>query len=142
MNTNNKNVDELIKDAEQAFLNSRQQEKKALDEIVKYNDKINDKIFTYQLFFLAAYISLVAIPTISISPYWLFFPIGCIFRLMWIDFALMEFFRKLSVITELSKRERERLAHKQKYINFVSLEVVIETLALTILFMICLIKMH
>lgn len=56
------NVEALIKESEESIQRMEKVPGKANDEIVKYFDRIHDKLFAYQLFFLAGYISLVAIP--------------------------------------------------------------------------------
>ena len=75
------NVESLIKESDEIMQRMDKVEEKAKDEIVKYFDRIHDKLFAYQLFFLAGYISLVAIPSIDVSPWLLIIPIFCVARL-------------------------------------------------------------
>ena len=58
----NDTIEELIKESDENMQRMDKVEEKAKDEVVKYFDRIHDKLFAYQLFFLAGYISLVAIP--------------------------------------------------------------------------------
>lgn len=110
-------------------------EEDGVKDIIKYFDRIHDKLFAYQLFFLAGYISLVAIDKTSISPWWLLIPIGCIVRLIWIDYKMMNRSRTLAKITKISKAERDKLDIDIKAINTSSLEVILESIIMTGFFM-------
>ena len=84
------NVEALIKESEESIQRMEKVPGKANDEIVKYFDRIHDKLFAYQLFFLAGYISLVAIPSINASPWLLIIPIACVWTLTYLDWKMME----------------------------------------------------
>ena len=112
----------------------------AKDEIVKYFDRIHDKLFAYQLFFLAGYISLVAIPSIDVSPWLLIIPISCVARLIHLDWRMMERNRILSDVKNQSKRQMDQLDEKQMRINRQSLEIILESLVTTIIFIFVLLK--
>ncbi len=123
-----------IEEIDAAFDRMQKFEKEQQAEIIRYFDRLHDKLLAYQLFFLAGYISLVAIEKISISPWWLLIPIGCISRLIYIDYAMMERSRKLSQFTSLDEAERDQALIMINVINRVSLEVILETILITILF--------
>ncbi len=128
-------VKEMIEECEDIFMRMKLAEKEANQQIVKYFDRIHDKLFAYQLFFLAGYISLIAIPSIQISPWWLIVPFSCIFRLLYIDWRMMEINRKASDITNMPSAEIKRLYKKQQSINLNSLEVILETIVVTVVFL-------
>ena len=107
------NVESLIKESNEIMQRMDKVEEKAKDEIVKYFDRIHDKLFAYQLFFLAGYISLVAIPSIDVSPWLLIIPIFCVARLIHLDWRMMENNRILSDIKNQSKRQLDKLNEKQ-----------------------------
>lgn len=132
-------IEKITKECDEIFDRFKKIEDDAIPNITKYFDRIHDKLFAYQLFFLAAYISLVAIPTISLSPWWLLIPIGCIARLIWIDYKMMEYNRTLSNITKISTEKREKITKTIQNINTFSLEVIFESVILTVFFMIFLI---
>ena len=134
------NVESLIKESDEIMQRMDKVEEKAKDEIVKYFDRIHDKLFAYQLFFLAGYISLVAIPSIDVSPWLLIIPIFCVARLIHLDWRMMENNRILSDIKNQSKRQLDKLNEKQMWTNMQSLEVILESLVTTAIFIFVLLK--
>ena len=134
------NVETLIKESDEIMQRMDKVEEKAKDEIVKYFDRIHDKLFAYQLFFLAGYISLVAIPSIDVSPWLLIIPIFCVARLIHLDWRMMEHNRVLSDVKNQSKRQLGQLNEKQMWTNMQSLEVILESLVTTALFIFVLLK--
>ena len=134
------NVESLIKESDEIVQRMDKVEEKAKDEIVKYFDRIHDKLFAYQLFFLAGYISLVAIPSIDVSPWLLIIPIFCVARLIHLDWRMMEHNRILSDVKNQSKRQLDQLNEKQMWTNMQSLEVILESLVTTAIFIIVLLK--
>ena len=134
------NVESLIKESDEFMKRMDKVEEKAKDEIVKYFDRIHDKLFAYQLFFLAGYISLVAIPSIDVSPWLLIIPIFCVARLIHLDWRMMEHNRILSDVKNQSKRQLDQLNEKQIWTNMQSLEVILESLVTTAIFIIVLLK--
>ena len=136
----NDTIEELIKESDEIMLRMDKVEEKAKDEIEKYFDRIHDKLFAYQLFFLAGYISLVAIPSIDVSPWLLIIPIFCVARLIHLDWRMMENNRILSDIKNQSKRQLDKLNEKQMWTNMQSLEVILESLVTTVIFIFVLLK--
>ena len=127
-----RDVDEMIKECDEIFKRFDNEEERAKNEIVKYFDRIHDKLFAYQLFFLAGYISLIAIPSISISVWWLILPVFGVGRLIHIDWKMMEQNRKLSNITALNFNQIKELEKEQRLININSLEVILESILTTV----------
>ena len=125
-------VDKMLKECEAIFYRFDKEEERAKSEIVKYFDRIHDKLFAYQLFFLAGYISLIAIPSISISVWWLLIPVFCVSRLIYIDWRMMEQNRKVANIKNLSLEQITKLNQGQNLINRYSLEVILESAITTI----------
>ena len=134
------NVESLIKESDEIMQRMDKVEEKAKDEIVKYFDRIHDKLFAYQLFFLAGYISLVASPSIDVSPWLLIIPIFCVARLIHLDWRMMEHNRILSDVKNQSKRQLDQLNEKQMWTNMQSLEVILESLVTTAIFIFVLLK--
>ena len=132
------NVEALIEENEERIQRMDKVEEKAKDEIVKYFDRIHDKLFAYQLFFLAGYISLVAIPSIDVSPWLLIIPIFCVARLIHLDWRMMEHNRILSDVKNQSKRQLDQLNEKQMWTNMQSLEIILESLVTTVIFILVL----
>ena len=128
------NVEALIKESEESIQRMEKVPGKANDEIVKYFDRIHDKLFAYQLFFLAGYISLVAIPSINASPWLLIIPIACVWRLIYLDWKTMEQNRRLSDLGNQNKLQMDLLKENQKKINQQSLEVILESVITTVIF--------
>ena len=133
-------MESLIKGSDEIMQRMDKVEEKAKDEIVKYFDRIHDKLFAYQLFFLAGYISLVAIPSIDVSPWLLIIPIFCVARLIHLDWRMMEHNRILSDVKNQSKRQLDQLNEKQMWTNMQSLEVILESLVTTAIFIFVLLK--
>ena len=128
------NVENLIKESEEIMQRMDKVEEKANDEIVKYFDRIHDKLFAYQLFFLAGYISLVAIPSIHVSPWLLIIPAFCIARLIHLDWRMMEHNWVLADLKNQNKHKLDKLNEKQMWTNMQSLEVILESMVTTIIF--------
>ena len=131
---------ELLKESGEVMRNLDKEEEKAKDEVVKYFDRIHDKLFAYQLFFLAGYISLIALPSICVSVWWLVIPVFCVFRLIYIDWRMMEQNRFRLDLSNKSLREIKVHNDEQININRQSLEVILESIVTTIGFVIMLIK--
>lgn len=125
-------VDEMLRDCEDIFKRFDNEAERAKGEIVKYFDRIHDKLFAYQLFFLAGYISLIAIPSINISVWWLLLPVFGVGRLIHIDWKMMEQNRKIANINQLTSIQIEELNKELRTININSLEVILESILTTI----------
>ena len=134
------NVEALIKENEEIMQRMDMVEEKAKDEVVKYFDRIHDKLFAYQLFFLAGYISLVAIPSIHVSPWLLIIPVFCVARLIHLDWRMMEHNRVLADLKNQNKHKLDKLNEKQMWTNMQSLEVILESMVTTIIFIFVLLK--
>ena len=134
------NVENLIKESEEIMQRMDKVEEKAKDEVVKYFDRIHDKLFAYQLFFLAGYISLVAIPSIHVSPWLLIIPVFCVARLIHLDWRMMEHNRVLADLKNQNKHKLDKLNEKQMWTNMQSLEVILESMVTTIIFIFVLLK--
>lgn len=134
------NVEALIKESEEIMQRMDVVEEKAKDEVVKYFDRIHDKLFAYQLFFLAGYISLVAIPSIHVSPWLLIIPVFCVARLIHLDWRMMEHNRVLADLKNQNKQKLDKLNEKQMWTNMQSLEVILESMVTTIIFIFVLLK--
>ena len=133
-------VEEMLKECEDIFKRFDNEEKRAKGEVVKYFDRIHDKLFAYQLFFLAGYISLVAIPSIHVSPWLLIIPAFCIARLIHLDWRMMEHNRVLADVKNQNKYQLDKLNEKQMWTNMQSLEVILESIMTTIIFIFVLLK--
>ena len=126
------NFEKGVKECEEVFQRMKNEEENAQKEVIKYFDKIHDKLFAYHLFFLAGYISLIANPEISISIWCLLIPVFCVMRLIYIDWKMMEQYRKIANLTNLESKEIDKLNKEQNSINKYSLEVVLETIITTV----------
>ncbi len=128
------NVENNIKECEEIMRRMDKVEERATDEIVKYLDRIHDKLYAYQLFFLAGYISLVAIPSINASPWLLIIPIACVWRLIYLDWRMMEQNRELSDSKNQNQLQMDKLGVNQVKITQQSLEVILESVITTVIF--------
>ena len=128
------NVENNIKECEEILRRMDKVEERAIGEIVKYLDRIHDKLYAYQLFFLAGYISLVAIPSISASPWLLIIPIACVWSLIYLDWRMMEQNRGLSDFKNQNQLQMDKLGENQVKITQQSLEVILESVITTVIF--------
>ena len=128
------NVENNINECEEIMRRMDKVEERATDEIVKYLDRIHDKLYAYQLFFLAGYISLVAIPSINASPWLLIIPIACVWRLIYLDWRMMEQNRELSDSKNQNQLQMDKLGVNQVKITQQSLEVILESVITTVIF--------
>ena len=116
-------VKDIIKEGEECIQRMHKVEEDAKFEVVKYFDRIHDKLFAYQLFFLAGYISLVAIPSIDASPWLLILPVSCVWRLIYLDWKMMGPNRRLSDQMNQNKLKIDLLNENLEKINQQSLEI-------------------
>lgn len=126
--------DEIIAEAEKTLKKMEKLEEKAEQSclnIEKYFDRINDKLFSYQLFILAGYISLMVIPDFRICSLWLLIPFSCIIRLIFIDYNMMEYHRSFSNIMKLTAEQRKQIPEKSNKATLQSLEVILESVIST-----------
>ena len=127
-------VKDIIKDGEECIQRMHKVEEDAKFEVVKYFDRIHDKLFAYQLFFLAGYISLVAIPSIDASPWLLIIPVSCVWRLIYLDWKKMGQNRRLSDLMNQNKLQIDLLNENLEKINQQSLEIILESVITTVIF--------
>ena len=116
-------VKDIIKDGEECIQRMHKVEEDAKFEVAKYFDRIHDKLFAYQLFFLAGYISIVAIPSIDASPWLLIIPVSCVWRLIYLDWKMMGPNRRLSDLMNQNKLKIDLLNENLEKINQQSLEI-------------------
>lgn len=128
------NVEALIKENEAIMKIMDKVEEKAKDEIVKYFDRMHDKLFAFQLILLAGYIAVVLIPSVGGSPWLLILPILCVARMIHLDWRMMEHNRVLADVKNRNKRQIDKLNEKQMWTNLQSIEILLESIAMSALF--------
>jgi len=104
-----------------------------LADLVKYFDRINDKLFQLNNMIIAGYFALIVIKP-NTSSWLIFIPIINFFLLLFVDWQMMEKSRLESNVKSISAIERDRLGNLVQKSNIYSLMTIITTIIVTIIF--------
>jgi hypothetical protein len=96
-------------------------------EIVKYFDRINDKLFTLNNLYIGAYLALIAIKPLT-PKYIMFLPVANAIVIGYLDWLLMESFRRMSKLMDMSPSEIDKETKKMNNINVLAFIPVVTTL--------------
>jgi len=104
-----------------------------LADLVKYFDRINDKLFQLNNMIIAGYFALIVIKPIT-SSWLILIPIINFFLLLFVDWQMMEKSRLESNVKSISPIERDRLGNLVQKSNIYSLMTIITTVIVTVIF--------
>lgn len=133
-------LDKQIKESEEIIHNFKEQEKQGLRDILRYYDRIHDKLFSFNNMLIAGYFVIIAIPNSSIKIWWILLPIFNMLNLVFVDYKMMEKSRFESAIMSKSPKEIQKYGNSINNTTLKSLFTIALTLIVTLVFIIQLAK--
>lgn len=133
-------LDKQIKESEEIIHNFKEQEKQGLRDILRYYDRIHDKLFSFNNMLIAGYFVIIAIPNSSIKIWWILFSIFNMLNLVFVDYKMMEKSRFESAIMSKSPKEIQKYGNSINNTTLKSLFTIALTLIVTLVFIIQLAK--
>lgn len=133
-------LDDIFNEVDEITKKFEEQEKQGQRDILRYYDRIHDKLFSFNNMLIAGYFVIIAMPHSNMSPWWMILPIINMLHLVFVDYKMMEKSRFESDIMNKSKKEIYEYGKKISKTNFRSLLTIFLTLIITIIFIIQLIN--
>lgn len=133
-------LDDIFKDIDEITKNFKEQEKQGQRDILRYYDRIHDKLFSFNNMLIAGYFVIIAMPNSTMSPWWMILPIINMLHLVFVDYEMMEKSRFDSNIMNKSEKEIYQYGKRISKTTLRSLFTIISTLTTTIIFLIQLIN--
>lgn len=133
-------LDDIFKDIDEITKNFKEQEKQGQRDILRYYDRIHDKLFSFNNMLIAGYFVIIAMPNSTMSPWWMILPIINMLHLVCVDYEMMEKSRFDSNIMNKSEKEIYQYGKRISKTTLRSLFTIISTLTTTIIFLIQLIN--
>ena len=137
----NEEIEESLKEADEMINNFKEQEKQGLRDILRYYDRIHDKLFSFNNMLIAGYFVIIAMPNSQTNPWWILLPIFNMLNLVFVDYEMMEKSRFESAIMSKSQKEIQNHGNRIIKSTWRSLFTIISTLIVTFVFVIQLIKL-
>ena len=137
----NEEIEESLKEADEMINNFKEQEKQGLRDILRYYDRIHDKLFSFNNMIIAGYFVIIAMPNSQTNPWWILLPIFNMLNLVFVDYEMMEKSRFESAIMSKSQKEIQNHGKRISKTTWRSLFTIISTLIVTFVFVIQLIKL-
>lgn len=137
----NEEIEESLKEADEMINNFKEQEKQGLRDILRYYDRIHDKLFSFNNMLIAGYFVIIAMPNSQTNPWWILLPIFNMLNLVFVDYEMMEKSRFESAIMSKSQKEIQNHGKRISKTTWRSLFTIISTLIVTFVFVIELIKL-
>lgn len=134
------NIREELEEADEIIKNFKEQEKQGQRDILRYYDRIHDKLFSFNNMLIAGYFVIIAMPNSTMNPWWMILPIINMLHLVFVDYEMMEKSRFDSNIMNKSEKEIYQYGKKISKTTLRSLFTIISTLTTTIIFLIQLIN--
>lgn len=129
-------LDDIFKEVDEITNNFKEWEKQGQRDILRYYDRIHDKLFSFNNMLIAGYFVIIAIPNSTMNPWWMILPIINMLLLVFVDYEMMEKSRFESDIMNKSKKEIYQYGKKISKTTLRSLFTIILTLLVTIVFII------
>ena len=137
----NEEIEESLKEADEMINNFKEQEKQGLRDILRYYDRIHDKLFSFNNMLIAGYFVIIAMPNSQTNPWWILLPIFNMLNLVFVDYEMMEKSRFESAIMSKSQKGIQNHGKRISKTTWRSLFTIISTLIVTFVFVIQLIKL-
>ncbi len=134
-------IEQSLKEADEVIQNFKEQEKQGLHDILRYYDRIHDKLFSFNNMLIAGYFVIIAMPDSQTNPWWILLPIFNMLNLVFVDYEMMEKSRFESAIMSKSQKEIQNHGKRISKTTWRSLFTIISTLIVTFVFIIQLLKL-
>lgn len=123
----NEEIEESLKEADEMINNFKEQEKQGLRDILRYYDRIHDKLFSFNNMLIAGYFVIIAMPNSQTNPWWILLPIFNMLNLVFVDYEMMEKSRFESAIMSKSQKEIQNHGKRISKTTWRSLFTIIST---------------
>ncbi|WEA00828.1 hypothetical protein [Mucilaginibacter sp. SJ] len=127
------NLDDLERDIEERNNQLKEDEKQGIQDIVKYFDRMHDKLLSVNNIFIAAYLALIAFKK-DVPHNLLWVPMLNMGLLIYIDWRLMESSRRMANKGSMTLELANIHSRKGDHTNLLSLLSLVSTIVETILF--------
>lgn len=127
-------LEESEKENEQIYQRMKKTEEEGLKNILKYFDRIHDKLFTFNNILIAGFFALSKIDN-SISVKTIFIPIANLMVLIYVEYRMMGKSRYESEIMQKPMEELEKHGKDIDKTNLYSLLTILTTLIVTTFFL-------
>lgn len=134
-------IEQIQKEADEIIQNIKEQEKQGLCDILRYYDRIHDKLFSFNNMLIAGYFVIIAIPNSLTNPWWILLPIFNMLNLVFVDYEMMEESRFESTIMSNPEEEIQKSGKRISKTIWRSLFTIISTLIVTFVFVVQLLKL-
>jgi len=120
-----------LKDIEKGLDRMDDLEDKYKWEIVKYFDRIHDKLFYLNNIYIAGYLALIALKS-NVPKSILIIPLANAILILFIEWLMLEASRRMSRLTKMPPEQINKEINKMNDINLFSLLVIFTTLIVTV----------
>jgi hypothetical protein len=134
-------IEQELKETDEIIQSFKEKEKQGLHDILRYYDRIHDKLFSFNNMLIAGYFVIIAMPNSQTNPWWILLPIFNMLNLVFVDYEMMEKSRFESAIMSKSQEEIQNHGKRISKTTWRSLFTIISTLIVTFVFIIQLLKL-
>lgn len=127
-------LDDIFNEVDEITKKFEEQEKQGQRDILRYYDRIHDKLFSFNNMLIAGYFVIIAMPHSNMSPWWMILPIINMLHLVFVDYEMMEKSRFESDIMNKTKAEIEIYGKNINKTTQHSFSTIILTIIVTIVF--------
>lgn len=125
-------IEQNLKEADEIIQSFKEKEKQGLRDILRYYDRIHDKLFSFSNMLIVGYFVIIAMPNSQTNPWWILLPIFNMLNLVFVDYEMMEKSRFESAIMSKSQEEIQNHGKRISKTTWRSLFTIISTLNIII----------
>jgi len=126
-------IDKIEKEMAERDARFAKTEEEGLKNILKYFDRIHDKLFSVNTVYIAGFIALIKISD-KVYPLFILVPILNMLYLIWIEYRMLQKSRFESMVTQKTQNEINQWGKDIQKTNLLSLISIILTLIVAIIF--------
>lgn len=138
---NDIDFDEMDKDLERIDKHFEETQRDGVRDILRYFDRIHDKLFSFNNMLIAGYFVIIALPQSDISAWWILFPVFNMLYLIYIEYRMMEKSRFEADITNKTPEQINQWENKIRKTTNSSLQTILITLIVVIVFILQLLRL-
>lgn len=138
---NDFDLDEMDKEIERIDTHFKEMKRDGGRDILRYFDRIHDKLFSFNNMLIAGYFVIIALPQSDVSAWWMLFPIFNMLYLIYIEYKMMEKSRFEADITSKTPEQIKQWGDKINKTTNKSLQTILITLIVVMVFVIQLIRL-
>lgn len=131
--------EEIINNTNRINDHFKEMERDGKRDVLKYFDRIHDKLFSFNNMLIAGYFVIIALPQSDVSAWWILFPVFNMLYLIYLEYRMMEKSRFEADITNKTPTEIKNWGNKINQTTNKSLLTILITLIVVVIFIIQLI---